>query len=97
MAAYLLVTITVHDPSWMEEYAANVPAIVRKHGGEYFAVSQSIKRYEGDAADPDGIVLFTFPSMEAIDAFISDPDYGPYKAARLAASSSDMLGFIPRV
>jgi uncharacterized protein (DUF1330 family) len=97
MAAYLIVTIKVHDPSWMDEYAANVPAIVRKHGGEYFAVSENIKRYEGNAPDPDGIVLFTFPSMEAIDAFISDADYKPFKEARLAASSSDMLAFVPRV
>jgi uncharacterized protein (DUF1330 family) len=96
MAAYLLVTIKVHDPSWMDEYAANVPAIVHKHGGEYLVVSESIKRYEGEGPDPDGIVLFTFPSMKAIDEFISDPDYGPYKAARLAASSSAMFGFVPR-
>src|SRR3981081_1505458 len=51
---------------------------MRKHGGEYFAVSENIKRYEGDGPDPDAIVLFTFPSMEAIDAFVSDADYRPY-------------------
>ena len=34
---------------------------MRKHGGEYFAVSENIKRYEGDGPDPDAIVLFTFP------------------------------------
>jgi uncharacterized protein (DUF1330 family) len=97
LAVYLLVTIKVHDSSWIATYSANVPAIVRKHGGEYFAVSESIKRYEGNTPDPDGIVLFSFPSIDAIDAFISDPDYGPYKLARLAGSSSDMLAFVPRV
>src|SRR6202048_2173615 len=34
---------------------------MREHGGEYFAVSENIKRYEGDGPDPDAIVLFTFP------------------------------------
>jgi uncharacterized protein (DUF1330 family) len=96
MTAYLVVTIKVRDPSWVEEYSANVPAIVRRHGGEYLAVSESIRRYEGDGPDPDAIVLFTFPSMEAIDAFISDPDYGPYRAARLAATSGDMFALTPR-
>jgi uncharacterized protein (DUF1330 family) len=96
MAAYLLVMIKVHDPSWVEDYVANVPAIVRKHGGEYFAVSDSLKRYEGDGADPDQIALFTFPSIEAIDAFISDPEYSPYKAARIEGSFADILGFVPR-
>jgi uncharacterized protein (DUF1330 family) len=97
MAAYLLVTVKARDLSWVAEYSANVPAIVRKHGGEYFVVSESIKRYEGDGPNPDSIVLFTFPSMEAIDAFISDADYRPYKAARLAATSGDMFAFTPRV
>jgi uncharacterized protein (DUF1330 family) len=44
------------------------------HGGEYFAVLENIKRYEGDGPDPDAIVLFTFPSVEAIDAFVSDAE-----------------------
>lgn len=96
MAAYLLVTVKAHDLSWVDDYAANVPAIVRRHGGEYFAVSESLRRYEGDGPDPDRIVLFTFPSMEAIDAFVSDADYRLYKAARLAATSGDMFAFTTR-
>ena len=96
MAAHLLVIVKAHDFSWIEKYNANVPTIVLRHGGEYFKVSEYIKRYEGDGPDPDGIVLFTFPSMEAIDAFISDQDYAPYKAARLAASSGDLFGFTAR-
>ena len=68
---------------------------MRKHGGEYFAVSENIKRYEGDGPDPDAIVLFTFPSMEAIDAFVSDADYRPYRMARRAASSGNLFAFAP--
>lgn len=96
MAAYLLVMIKVHDPSWVEDYVANVPAIVRKHGGEYFVVSENLKRYEGDGADPDQIALFTFPSIEAIDTFISDPDYSSYKSARIEGATAEILGFVPR-
>jgi uncharacterized protein (DUF1330 family) len=97
MMAYLLVTLKVHDPVWVDDYVANVPAIIRKHGGKYFAVSESVKRYEGTTPTPDQVALFTFPSIGAIDAFIADPDYAPYKAARLAASSADILAFVPRV
>jgi uncharacterized protein (DUF1330 family) len=68
---------------------------MRKHGGEYFAVSENIRRHEGDGPDPDAIVLFTFPSMEAIDAFVSDADYRPYRRARRAASSGNLFAFIP--
>ena len=72
MAVYLLVATKAHDLSWVAEYQANVPAIMaimRKHGGEYFAVSENIKRYEGDGPNPDRIAIFTFPSMEKIEAF----------------------------
>ncbi len=96
MTAYLVVTIKVSDPSWVADYSAHVPALVDRHGGNYFAVSDTIKRHEGTAADPDGIVLFTFPTLADIDAFLADPDYAPYKAARLAGSSGDMLAFTPR-
>ena len=88
-----------HDLSWVDEYQANVPAIMaimRKHGGEYFAVSENIKRYEGDGPNPDRIAIFTFPSMEKIEAFVSDADYRPYRAARLAATSSDAFAFTTR-
>ena len=97
MAAYLLAVLKSKDFSWVEDYSAHVPAIVRKPGGEYFAVSESVKRYEGDGPTPDGLVLFTFPSMDAIDSFVADAEYAPFKAARLAASTGDLLGFVPRV
>jgi len=33
---------------------------MREHGGEYFAVSENIKRYEGDGPDPDAILIIHF-------------------------------------
>jgi uncharacterized protein (DUF1330 family) len=96
MTAYLLVEIKIHDPSWMTEYQENVPALMRRYGGEHLVTSKRITRHEGDGPDPDGIALFTFPTMEAIDAFLSDADYRPFKTARRAASSGDLFAFTPR-
>jgi len=58
-------------------------------------VSENIEHFEGDGPDPDAIVLFTFPSMAAIDAFVSDADYRPYRTARRAASSGNLFAFAP--
>ena len=96
MTAYLVATIKVTDPSWMADYTANVPTLIAKHGGSYLAVSDGLKRYEGDGNAPDAIVLFTFPSLDAIDAFMADPEYQPYREARRAGSSGDLFGFTPR-
>jgi uncharacterized protein (DUF1330 family) len=95
MTAYLLAVFRVEDRHWEGEYRQNVPAIMQKHGGEYILVADDIKRYEGDSANPDGIVLCKFPSMAAMDAFVSDAEYEPYKSARLAATSGDVFGLTP--
>jgi uncharacterized protein (DUF1330 family) len=96
MTAYFFGAMKTHDLGWMAGYQANVPAIMRRHGGEYVAVSKDVRRCEGDGFDPDAIVLATFPSMEAIDAFLSDADYRPYRAARLAATSGEAFAFAAR-
>jgi uncharacterized protein (DUF1330 family) len=95
MAAYLFVTIKAHDLAWADAYQANVPGIMRTHGGAFVAVSDRVTRYEGTGPDPDRAALMTFPSMEAVEAFVTDPDYAPYRAARLAASSGDAFAFTP--
>jgi uncharacterized protein (DUF1330 family) len=68
---------------------------MRKHGGEYFAGSENIKRYKGDGPDPDAIVLFIFSLNGVIDTFVSDADYRPYRTARRAASSGNLFAFTP--
>jgi hypothetical protein len=50
MAVYLFVATKAHDLSWVDEYQANVPAIMaimRKHGGEYFAVFRKYQALRG--------------------------------------------------
>lgn len=93
MTAFLFVAMKVHDTAWMGDYQANVPAIMHRHGGQFVVMAQNIHRYEGHEIDPDSIALMTFPSMAAIDAFVSDEDYRPYREARRSATSSDALAF----
>ena len=52
---------------------------------------------------PDLVAIIEFPTMEALKAFVADPDYAPYAQARqagsdsffLAADASDVAGTIP--
>ena len=93
MSAYLVVNVYLRDTKWVQDYLANVPRILRSFGGEYLAVSRRLQQFEGEGRAPDQVALFTFPSLEAMNAFMSCPEYAPYKHARLEQSSALIVGF----
>lgn len=97
MSAFLVAFVTAHNMDWFDEYRENVPPIVRNHGGKFLAVPKiipdAIEAVEGTSLPPGGIVLFTFPSMDAVKAFLNDPKYAPYRKARNAATESNFYAF----
>ena len=103
MTMYLIANIEVTDDSWVPGYAEHVHDIVHKHGGKYLSRSANINTVEGDASTASIIAILSFPSMEAIEAFASDPAYAEFGAARQAGSvstfhfidDSDAAGTIP--
>ena len=103
MTAYLIADVKVTDDTWIPEYAAKVHDIVHKHGGKYLSRSGNITNVEGEALDTTLIALLEFPSVEAVQAFVNDPDYAPYAKARQDGTVSkfnviddtDLAGTIP--
>jgi uncharacterized protein (DUF1330 family) len=93
VAAYLIVKLKFADLAWSKAYLASVPAIVRRHGGEYLDRGTSVARFEGNAFTPDHVTILTFPSLTAIRAFMDDPQYAPYRDARIAQTESDIVAF----
>jgi uncharacterized protein (DUF1330 family) len=97
MPAYMISFVTAHGLDWVPEYLAAVPAMVGRHGGEFLAVSKfapgAIEHLEGVAPAPQSIVVFRFPSMDAIKGFVESPDYAPYKQARMAATETNFFAF----
>lgn len=93
MSAYMVVNVYLQGTDWVPDYVANVPAIIRKFGGEYLAVSKVLQQFEGEGELPDQVALFTFPSLAAMNDFIDSEEYAPYKQARLAQSSAQIVGF----
>src|SRR5262249_51785684 len=63
----------------------------------------NVKTLEGKPLDTTLIALLQFPSAEAAEAFVTDPEYAPYAAARQGGSDSrfqliddtDLAGTIP--
>ena len=90
MPAYMIVDINISDLPAYAEYAKQVPAIVRKHGGEYLARGGKTEVMEGTWI-PNRIALFQFPNVEAIRAFLSDPEYQPLKAIRHRVAKTNAI------
>jgi uncharacterized protein (DUF1330 family) len=89
MSAYMIANVKVTDDSWIPEYAQKVHDIVHKHGGKYLSRSGNLTPLEGGLPDYDVIALIEFPSVEACQAFVNDPEYAPFAKTRQAGTKSD--------
>ena len=88
MAAFLIADIKVTDDKWVPKYAASVHDIVHKHGGKYLSRSGNVKTLEGAPTGASLIAIMAFPSAKQAEAFVADPEYAPYIAARRGGSES---------
>ena len=103
MTAYVIADIKVTDDKWVPDYAASVHDLVHKHGGKYLSRSGNVKTLEGKPLDTTLIAIMAFPTAQAAEAFVGDPRYAPYMAARRGGSESrfqmiddaDLAGTIP--
>ena len=103
MPVYVIAEVKMIDDAWLPEYAAAVHEIVGRHGGRYLARSARITPLEGDAPDATVVALLEFPHAEAARQFGEDPDYAPYRDARIGGTQSrlyliddsDAAGSIP--
>ena len=103
MPVYLIANVKVVDESWIPEYAQKVHDIVHRHGGKYLSRSANIDTVEGDAPDLTLVALIEFPSRDALNAFMEDPEYKPFAEARMAGTTgyfividdTDVAGTIP--
>ena len=103
MTVYVIADIKVTDDKWVPAYAASVHELVHKHGGRYLSRSGNVKTLEGQPLDTSLIALIEFPSAAAVDGFVTDPDYAPFRASRRNGSESrfqlidatDLAGTIP--
>jgi uncharacterized protein (DUF1330 family) len=90
MSAYLITNIDVKDEAAFAEYRAKVPALVRKHGGEYLVRGGSFIVLEGDW-EPDRLVVLKFPDLASVRALFDDPDYQPLKSLRQQVTKGEMV------
>ena len=90
MAVYLICDVDVKDAAAYEAYKAQVPAFIRKHGGEYLVRGGAHEVIEGNW-NPTRLVVFRFPDAASVKAFVDDPEYKPLAALRHRVAQTDMV------
>jgi uncharacterized protein (DUF1330 family) len=88
MAVFLVADIRITVDKWVTQYAASVHDIVHRHGGKYLSRSGNVRTLEGGPSDTSLIAIMAFPSARQAEAFVADPAYAPYVAARQSGSES---------
>jgi uncharacterized protein (DUF1330 family) len=89
MAAYMIVQIAISDEPQYQKYREAVVPLIMKFGGEFAVRGGKVEILEGNH-DGRRLVIFEFPSVEAIHAFWDSPEYVPVKKLRQGAAELDV-------
>ena len=90
MAAYIIVDVTIHDPSRYGEYKEMAAATVAMYGGKYIARGGATRTLEGDWA-PGRAVLLEFPSTERAYEWWDSAEYRPARDLRQSIATTQMV------
>lgn len=90
MSAYVIVNLEISDEAAYEAYKAKVPALIRKHGGEYLVRGGKFVVYEGEWK-PGRLVILRFPDLADVKNLFADPEYQPLIRLRQDVAKSDIV------
>ena len=74
MVAYIVNEIVVTEPEGVRTYAAQVPAILARYGGQYVVRGGAPEGIDGPQP-PERVVVLRFESREAARAWRNSPEY----------------------
>jgi uncharacterized protein (DUF1330 family) len=89
MAAYFIVQSTISNEQQYQKYRDAVIPLIEQFGGKFVVKGGKVEVLEGQH-DGRRMVMFEFPTIEAIHAFWNSPAYRPVKAIRQRAASLDI-------
>ena len=90
MSIYLVFENEIHDKAVYERYKQAVKPMVEAVGGEYLTRDGKVDVLVGDWK-PKRVVIFKWPSQEALDAFMASEEYQPWKKLRESVTTTKTL------
>jgi uncharacterized protein (DUF1330 family) len=90
MAAYIIVNVTINDPSRYDEYKQLAAPTVEAYGGRYIVRGGETAALEGEW-QPGRVVVLEFPDSDRAKEWWNSPEYAPAKEIRQAIATTDMI------
>lgn len=90
MPAYILVSVTIHDPVLYEEYRKLTPATIAAYDGKFIVRGGQSELLEGSQL-PGRTVVLEFPTYERAKEWWNAPEYAEAKAIRQKAADTTMI------
>ena len=87
MAVYVVIEIKILNKDMYDEYIAQVPAIVKRYGGNYLARGEKIIGLSGDW-NPERMILLKFDSQEQVREWLTSPEYAIIASLRTRSTIS---------
>jgi uncharacterized protein (DUF1330 family) len=88
-AAYMIVQIEITREEGWPAYRQRVAELFAEHGGRYLVRGGPVEVLEG-SYDGRRLVVFEFPSLEAIRSVWNSPEYAEVKKLREGAGELDV-------
>lgn len=88
MSYFSILAVTPRTEDWIPDYIGPANRLVAKHGGRYLARTATHSQIEGPDAPAALRIIIEWPSKEAAEAFMADPEYLPHLRDRTAGSDS---------
>lgn len=85
---YSVLDVTPTTNEWVADYVAVSGKVVEKHGGKYLARTATHEQIEGSDQPAALRIILEWPSKEAAENFMKDPEYVPHLKARTEGSVS---------
>ena len=90
MAAYIIVEVSILNPTNYEEYKKLTPASIEAYGGKFVVRGGKSESLEGDWS-PERIVVVEFPTVEQAKEWWNSEIYAPAKKIRQANAFTKMI------
>ena len=94
LPVYMIANLVIQDVEIYRKYEKGFFPLLKKHGGSFVTMDDEQRSLEGVAPPPGRLVIFSFPSESAAQAWYDDPEYQSLSEHRRAGTELQFLTLV---